>query len=49
MMNEAFALIIHFIWAVFGTRRIAGKDILIMHTGFTPYGPVYLKNIDSVG
>ena len=48
MMSKAFALIINFIWAVFGTRRIAGKDIFIMHRGFTLYRPVYLKYIISV-
>jgi len=48
VMSKAFALIIHFIWAFFDTRRIAGKDILMMHRGFSLYGPVYLKNIVSV-
>jgi hypothetical protein len=34
--------------AIYCTRRIAGKDILMMDRDFTLYGPVYLKNIVSV-
>jgi len=47
VMSEAFALII-FIWTVFGTREISGKDILMMDRDFTLYEPVYLKKIVSV-